>query len=104
LYGTTTLGGTYDDGTVFELSPLANGSWKYTVRHNFNNADGSVPTSDLLFDGSGNLSGTTASTALGALLVEVRCSSVAHGRRNMDGNPEILLHSFNFDHISEPGI
>jgi hypothetical protein len=40
----------------------------------------------------------------GALLVEVRCSSVAHGRRNMDGNPEILLHSFNFDHISEPGI
>ena len=34
LYGTTSGGGTYSDGTVFELSP-SDGGWTETVLHSF---------------------------------------------------------------------
>src|ERR1700685_3699214 len=34
LYGTTSSGGVYDQGTVFELSP-SNGTWTETVLYNF---------------------------------------------------------------------
>src|SRR5208337_4978398 len=36
LYGTTVLGGTYNWGTVFELTPQAGGGWTEQVLHNFN--------------------------------------------------------------------
>jgi uncharacterized repeat protein (TIGR03803 family) len=60
LYGTTVVGGAYGGGTAFELSPLPGGGWAETVLHSFGNgADGSGPLSNLIFDGSGNLYGTT---------------------------------------------
>ena len=61
LYGTTTYGGTYNDGTVFELTPAAGGGWTEKVLHNFNNdgADGWFPGAGLIFDAAGNLYGTT---------------------------------------------
>jgi uncharacterized repeat protein (TIGR03803 family) len=60
LYGTTIRGGAYGDGTVFELTPVAGGSWTETVLHSFGHGkDGSGPASGLIFDGSGNLYGTT---------------------------------------------
>src|SRR5271165_1732277 len=45
LYGTTTFGGTYNYGTVFELSPTQGGGWTETVLHSFNNngTDGWYP-------------------------------------------------------------
>src|SRR5882672_3325265 len=55
LYGTTTAGGSYGKGTVFELG--ANGS--ETVLYNFRGkADGAYPGTNLLRDGVGNLYGT----------------------------------------------
>ena len=59
LYGTTPIGGAYGYGTVFELNP-SNGGWTETTLHSFdyNGTDGLGP-SGLVFDGSGNLFGTT---------------------------------------------
>ena len=62
LYGTTVNGGAYDDGTVFELAPKADGIWTETVVYNFTgDADGSGPAAGLAFDAAGNLYGTTSS-------------------------------------------
>ncbi|MGB7585977.1 MAG: choice-of-anchor tandem repeat GloVer-containing protein [Terriglobales bacterium] len=59
LYGTTQHGGAYNAGTVFELSPGANG-WSETVLHSFGSSnDGAFPTSSLAIDSQGNLYGTT---------------------------------------------
>jgi uncharacterized repeat protein (TIGR02543 family) len=56
LYGTTSAGGMYGKGTVFELSP--NGP--ETVLYNFGSgADGQNPYGGLIFDTAGNLYGTT---------------------------------------------
>ena len=59
LYGTTAEGGTLQWGTVFELSPRANGSWKEKILHSFGGNDGWGPQGSLLMDSSGNLYGTT---------------------------------------------
>jgi uncharacterized repeat protein (TIGR03803 family) len=60
LYGTTIEGGTYSDGTVFELTPQASGGWTEKVLHSFGNGtDGIGPRGSLVFDGAGNLYGTT---------------------------------------------
>jgi uncharacterized repeat protein (TIGR03803 family) len=63
LYGTTGSGGAYDNGAVFKLTP-SNGAWTETVIYSFcpnriNCTDGSWPITDLVFDATGNLYGTT---------------------------------------------
>jgi uncharacterized repeat protein (TIGR03803 family) len=59
LYGTTSQGGAYGDGSVFELSPTANGKWTEKVLHSFSGTDGQTPLGSLIFDAVGNLYGTT---------------------------------------------
>jgi uncharacterized repeat protein (TIGR03803 family) len=63
LYGTTSGGGLFGYGTVFELSPNGSGGWNETVLHSFTGgADGVNPTySPVIFDGVGNLYGTAYS-------------------------------------------
>jgi len=61
LYGTTYGGGTFGYGTVFELSPNGGGCSAETVLYSFANTDGANPYAGLIFDGSGNLYGTTVS-------------------------------------------
>jgi uncharacterized repeat protein (TIGR03803 family) len=58
LYGTTFLGGAHGDGTVFELSPGANGNWSIKTLHSFNGKDGTFLVGGLVFDVMGNLYGT----------------------------------------------
>ena len=67
LYGTTELGGiisanscnNYGCGAVFELSP-GMGAWKLTPLYGFTGgSDGLNPVAGLVFDGAGNLYGTT---------------------------------------------
>jgi uncharacterized repeat protein (TIGR03803 family) len=61
LYGTTWVGGAYDGGTVFKLTPPARGlsQWTLTTLHNFTGgADGEWPVAGLIFD-NGALYGTT---------------------------------------------
>jgi len=57
LYGTTSAGGTFDNGTVFKLDPQGN----ETVLHNFTGgADGSFPAEgELALDAAGSLYGAT---------------------------------------------
>ena len=52
LYGTTNQGGTYNDGTVFELTPQVGGVWTETVLHSFQGTDGAGPgrNGGLIFD------------------------------------------------------
>src|SRR5580658_1732968 len=61
LYGTTASGGQFSEGTVYELSPLAGGGWGEQVVYSFgtNAGDGATPLAGVVFDGSGNLYGTT---------------------------------------------
>jgi uncharacterized repeat protein (TIGR03803 family) len=61
LYGTTINGGTgCGCGVVYRLSPNKNGSWTYTVLHNFEGIDGAQPDANLTIGPDGNLYGTTA--------------------------------------------
>jgi uncharacterized repeat protein (TIGR03803 family) len=61
LLGTTYGGGANNDGVVFHLAPLANGTWGETILHNFagGNSDGNAPSDALTVDAPGNLFGTT---------------------------------------------
>jgi len=64
LYGTAAGGGPNASGTVFKLAPNPDGSWTQSVLYGFcslsNCVDGATPQGDLIFDGAGNLYGTTA--------------------------------------------
>jgi uncharacterized repeat protein (TIGR03803 family) len=62
VYGTTENGGKLNDGTIFKVKrPAAPGvAWIETVLHSFDRTDGWVPAGGLIFDGLGNLDGTTA--------------------------------------------
>lgn len=56
LYGTTTLGGAFGSGTVYEFSPCGT----LTVLYSFTGGDdGGTPESSLVMDSSGNLYRTT---------------------------------------------
>jgi uncharacterized repeat protein (TIGR03803 family) len=59
LYGTTYVGGAYCCGTVFELTPAGGGTWNEKVLYSFGSGNTAYPTSGLIFDGAGNLYGTT---------------------------------------------
>jgi uncharacterized repeat protein (TIGR03803 family) len=57
LYGTTYVGGAYEQGVVFKLTPKG----EETVLYSFGarNGDGTNPAAGLVFDQKGNLYGTT---------------------------------------------
>jgi len=60
VYGSTSGGGVYDYGTVFELTPGLGGEWTESILHSyeFGDPDGDEPNSDLILDAEGNLYGT----------------------------------------------
>jgi uncharacterized repeat protein (TIGR03803 family) len=60
LYGSSGGGGAFGMGTIYELTPNADGSWSETVLYSFNSSDGYAPSSALVFDASGNIYGTTS--------------------------------------------
>ena len=64
LYGTSTYGGTYGWGTVFELSPGTGGLWTEQTLYSFDEegtyGSGTSPNPHLAIDPQGNLFGTTA--------------------------------------------
>lgn len=91
FYGTTFFGGSSGSGTVFELSPSGNG-WNQTTRYIFcsvpNCADGSGPMSNVIFNSSGNLFGTTAYGGANGAGVVFELSP--HGAKSK----ETVLYSF----------
>jgi len=57
LYGTTSAGGAYGFGTIFQLTPSPSG-WTESIIHDFQNFDdGAVPYAGLIPDKAGNLYG-----------------------------------------------
>jgi uncharacterized repeat protein (TIGR03803 family) len=70
LYGATEGGGDPDHctvnsldgcGVIFELTPNSNGTWTESALYQFTGGnDGAFPAADLIFDGAGNLYGTTS--------------------------------------------
>ena len=58
IFGTTTGGGKFNDGTVFELVP-AGGGYSEKVLWSFSGTDGNGPYGSLILDSAGNLYGTT---------------------------------------------
>ena len=86
LYGTTSNGGTYNNGTVFQLTP--SGSEK--ILHSFNPStqDGTIPFAGVIRDAKGNLYGTTC------------CGGAYQSGTAFKLTPsgtETILHSFSFD-------
>ena len=62
LFGMTSMGGTADAGTVFEIG----NSTGFSLRHSFAGAaDGANPVATPILDGSGNLYGTASAGGLG---------------------------------------
>ena len=60
LQGTTLQDGSYVLGSGFKLTP-SQGSWTYTSLHDFTGGnDGQLPQSNLVFDSSGNMYGTSS--------------------------------------------
>ena len=60
LYGAVTAGGTYGSGVVFELSTRGDRALNFRTIYSFRGQpDGSFPYGALLFDGVGNIYGTT---------------------------------------------
>ncbi len=67
LYGTTTSGGQYDGGTVFELTQTSPGAWHETILYSFGDgADGGSPGGSLAIDANGNIFGTTSQAGSGS--------------------------------------
>jgi uncharacterized repeat protein (TIGR03803 family) len=90
LYGTTSRGGAYNGGIVFELSRTVGGGWTEKTLHSFGNGkDGLFPGASLVFDSAGNLYSTTANGGANGLGTVFELSPEAGGRWE-----EKLLHSF----------
>jgi uncharacterized repeat protein (TIGR03803 family) len=89
LYGTTSMGGSLNNGTVFMLTPDADGKWIETVLHSFQVTDGVNPVAGLIFDPAGNLYGTTGGFG------DLSFGNVFKLTPNADGIwTETVLHSF----------
>ena len=65
IYGTTTNGGEYGGGTVFELTPSGGGAYTESILHNFNGTDGAYPFAGVVLDSAGNIYGTTGAGGTG---------------------------------------
>jgi uncharacterized repeat protein (TIGR03803 family) len=109
LYGTTMAGGNFNCGngfgcgTVFELSPAAGGGWTKTVLYIFNGgSDGEGPGAGLVFDGNGNLYGTTTGGG-GSTNCNSGCGTIFKlSHSSGSGWMEKVLHSFRGPDGSDP--
>ena len=60
LYGATNEGGANNKGTVFKLTPGADGNWSESILYSFTGAaDGAYPNWDVALDSAANIYGTT---------------------------------------------
>lgn len=70
IYNTTTAGGAFNAGAVYELQPNGSGGWKESVIYSFSGPDGVNPQNTVIFDTStdnyhnGSLFGTAYSGGL----------------------------------------
>jgi len=101
LYGTTTYGGTANQGTVFKLSPPPSACrsflcpWRETVLYSFQGgSDGEQPQlADLVFDRQGNIYGTTPYGGTGSSCYQ-SCGVVYQLTPSNGGWTESILYRF----------
>ena len=107
LCGATELGGNYPPmcsgsagcGTVYELTPEADGKWKEHVLHRFAQFknDGQLPEAGVVIDQHGNLYGTTmeGGSFRNKDVCLVGCGTVFELTKDAKGHwREVILHSF----------
>jgi len=77
-------------GTIFQLAPQSDGSWKETVLYHFTGGkDGGTPESTLIFDKAGSLYGATAEGGAYGAGVVFKLTPGAHSKWK-----ERVLHQF----------
>ena len=84
LYGTTTTGGTFDAGTVFELTP-SGGGWAKTTLYSFTGGNNANPT-QVLLGNDGNLYGVAGVRYGNGIVFQLTPSG--------GGWAETVLHTF----------
>jgi uncharacterized repeat protein (TIGR03803 family) len=86
LYGTTSTGGTFNEGTVFRVSSTG----KHTVLYNFGEAvnDGSTPVAGVTLDSEGSLYGTTSAGGVAGY------GTVFELKPSGSASSETILHQF----------
>ncbi len=102
IYGTTYSAGNLSScdgsgcGVVFELSPTATGGWIETVLHAFaGDYSGSNPHSGVIFDGAGNLYGTTYAGGYAINSCGFSCGVVYKLSPTLSGGwKETVIHAF----------
>jgi len=100
LYGTASVCGAYNAGTVFELSPGGNGTWTVTALYSFGstNNDGATPSAGLIFDAAGDLYGTTSAGGEWPYSCHDGCGTVFELTPGTNGQwTETILHNFTND-------
>ena len=103
LYGTTTSGGKDNAGTVYKLTPVVSGKKKGTytekVLYSFktNGKDGVGPSAGIVFDGAGNIYGTTIGGGKYSAGTVYKLTPTGTG-----GYKEKILWSFNITDGNQP--
>ncbi len=98
LYGTTECGGAYGRGTVFKLTRNSGGTWTESVIYAFQGGnDGANPIASVIFDGAGNLYGTTA---YGGRLTD---GTIFKLTPSHDSWTETTLYTFSYSDGASPG-
>ena len=89
IYGTTSGGGSYGYGAVFQLTPHDNGGWTEKIIHSFDfHKEGAVPTGSLVLDPAGQLYATAAHDGAHD------GGDVFAMTRGIDGWKETVIYSF----------
>jgi uncharacterized repeat protein (TIGR03803 family) len=96
FYGTTSSGGTLGGGTVFKLTPIANGSWTESVLYNLPGGPGGYfPYAGLTLDSVGNLYGAAALGGNTSCNNIGGCGTIFKLTSNADGSwTPSVLHTF----------
>ncbi len=95
MFSTTAIGGTYGQGTLYEMMPKAGGGWSFKVLHHFGNGhDGAQPQGGLILDAAGNLYGATTYGGRNGYGTVFELSPKTGGSWT-----EKLLHSFTNDGV-----
>lgn len=98
IFGATTYGGTFNNGTIYELSPSSDG-WTENILYNFvGGPDGQRP-SDVVFDDDGNLYGVTEQGGGGneGCFPFSGCGTIFELKRSGSGWTKTVLHAFQQD-------
>ncbi len=97
IFGTTTYGGDYNDGTVYEMTYAGGGNWNEQVLYSFQGGSDGYHPRGLAFDAQGNLYGTTAYGGNSDCFLNDGCGTVYKLTRSGETWTKTTLHIFDQD-------